>query len=269
MKDANKKYSAIKNNFELIFTNDTKMIECTEKIENFPNVNVKFISITEVKKLPTNDNFLNIIGICHEIKALEEFTAKKTGRCLKKREVIIIDSSNEFVPITFWNNDAENFDENNLRAAISLYNVRLNECNGKKSISLYRDSDIRYNEDIVEAKSLSSWYESQTNESLKQIMTTNEEFDTEILSIKDLFELTETTLISCIGICYDIGNVTSIFPTKTTGEIKKRNVTLVDQFESPIIVTLWNAEATTFTKNYIDTVVTIINGQITEKNGKR
>lgn len=42
LKDANKKYSTIKNNFEIIFTNDTEMIEIDEKSGNFLKLKIDF-----------------------------------------------------------------------------------------------------------------------------------------------------------------------------------------------------------------------------------
>lgn len=268
IKDANKKYSSIKNNFELIFSNDTEIIECDEKNENFPELKIDFISISELKKLSLN-SLVNVIGICHEIRGLEEFVSKKNGKCLKKREIILIDSSNEIILITLWNNEAENFDMNNIRAVISLYNVRISEYNGKKHLSLNRESDVKYNENISEAKFLSSWYENQNNDLIKDILTSSELNEVKNIPIKNLYEITDKRMVNIIGICYDIGNLKNFPSSKTDIDLKKRNVTLVDQSETPVIVTLWNAEATSFNNSYIDTVVAIKNGQIGEKDGKK
>lgn len=268
LKDAKKQYSSINNNFELMFSNDTEMIECDEKSESFPEVKMNFNLISELKKLSLN-SLVNVIGICHEIRGLEEFVSKKNGKCLKKREIVIIDSSNEYISITMWNHDAENYDLNNIRAVISLYNVRISEFNGKKHITLNRDSDIKYNETISEAKNLSTWYENQNNDLIKEIFTSSEMNDGENIPIKNLYEISDKRMINIIGICYDIGNLKIFFSSKSDIELKKRNVTLVDQSETPIIVTLWNAEAKSFNNCYIDTVVAIKNGQIGEKDGKK
>lgn len=264
MKNANRQYSALKNNFEMIFTNDTKMTECVKSNEEFPKLQVKFDSIAVVKNMSLN-SLINVIGICHEIKSLEEFTSKKTGHQLKKRDIIIIDSSNELIPMTLWNNEAEEFNQNNIRAPISLYNIRIKEYNGKKNLYLNRDSDMKINESISEAQELKSWYENLNNDLIK---SWTEVIDGEYISIKDIFA-TNSTTVNILGICYDVGNLKIISTTKSTNELKKKNLTLVDQSETPVIVTLWNAEATNFSNDNVDKVIAIQNGHIIGKDEKK
>lgn len=90
---------------------------------------------------------------------LEEITAKATGKIYKKREIILIDKSNESVTVTMWNNDAENFAECKLRSVVTLNNGGLNEYDGKISISMTRDTSINFDVDNLDNKMLKEWFE--------------------------------------------------------------------------------------------------------------
>lgn len=73
----------------MTLTKDTLIQKCDECSINVLNTEIEFKSISEIKNLPLN-TVLNVIGICYEIRCLEEITAK-SGKEYKKRDVIIID----------------------------------------------------------------------------------------------------------------------------------------------------------------------------------
>lgn len=56
---------------------------------------------------------------------------------------------------------------------------------------------------------------------------------------------------------------------KTEIELKKRQITIIDQTKKPLIVNLWNTEADEFKTKYTDTIISIKNGQINENNGTK
>lgn len=91
----------------------------------------------------------------------------------------------------------------------------------------------------------------------------------EHIPIQNLFQLADKTMINIIGICYDIGKLKNFTSAKSDVNMKKRQITLIDQTETPIIVNLWNAEASSFENCFVDTVVLIKNGQIFQKDGKK
>lgn len=73
--------------------------------------------------------------------------------------------------------------------------------------------------------------------------------------------------INLLAICFDIGVLNFFTSDKTNKELKKREITLIDTSAVPIKMTLWNSEAGDFDGTYTDTIVSIENGQLMEKNG--
>lgn len=92
IKSANKKYSSLKNNFEIFFNDDTKIEECVNDLSSIPKISYKFTPISKLKK-SEKDRLVTVIGICHEIKTLDEFTSKSSGKELKKKDFTLIDNS--------------------------------------------------------------------------------------------------------------------------------------------------------------------------------
>lgn len=69
--------------------------------------------------------------------------------------------------------------------------------------------------------------------------------------------------------CLDVGDLVVFAQKKSEIELKKRTITLIDHSKKPLIVTLWNLEADNFNRNHTDTIISIKNGQLNEKNGTK
>lgn len=93
LKIANKQYTNLKNNFEIIFNDDTTIREIDNADENIPRMKWKLTPLSNISKIEKN-TIINVIGICKEVKVLEEFTSKSTGRELRKKELLLIDANN-------------------------------------------------------------------------------------------------------------------------------------------------------------------------------
>lgn len=264
IKPTNKKFSTIKHNFEIHLSNDT-IIQKIEDIEfEIPNVEVTYTNISEIKKLPPNSMF-NVIGICYEIRGIQELQSKNNSKIYTKRDIILIDQSNETIPLSLWNQDADNFDESRIRSVISLLNVQVSEYGDRKSISIMRDSSMEYNLDIPIAKSLLTWFENK-NHILHDILSKNEMKNIECIALKEVLEMSAMSTINILGICFDIGLLKIFTSDKSNKELKKRDITVIDTSAVPMKVTLWNNEAVEFDDRYIDTVVSLKNGQLMKKN---
>ena len=96
LKPANKQFTTIKNDYEMTFNNDTVVQECTEPADNVPTVQYNFVTIAEIAEKQPND-VLDVIGVCKEFGDLATFTARSSGRELKKRELTLVDNSNASV----------------------------------------------------------------------------------------------------------------------------------------------------------------------------
>lgn len=94
---------------------------------------------------------------------MNTFTAKSSGRELKKRDIVLVDQSNVSVNLTLWGNDAERFDDYS-QPVILIKGASINEFNGGKSIAMVNSSVLKKNPDIVEGHRLRGWFDNGGNE---------------------------------------------------------------------------------------------------------
>lgn len=100
----------------------------------------------------------DVIGVCKDVGELQQFTAKASGRELKKRDVTLVDNSNAAVNVTLWGNDAEAFNDFG-QPVLLIKSGKINEFNGGKSISLLGNSVLKRNPDCVEGHRLRGWFD--------------------------------------------------------------------------------------------------------------
>ncbi|CAH0398399.1 unnamed protein product [Chilo suppressalis] len=157
LKTANKQFTSMKNDYEMTFTAETVVAECTDDTSAMPSVKYDFIPINSIAdKSP--DNIIDIIGVCKSAADLQELTAKTTGKLLKKREVTLVDSSGGGVVLTLWGSEAEKF-EGSTNPVIAVKGARVTEFNGSKSLSCLASTMMRLNPDLPEAHKLRGWYD--------------------------------------------------------------------------------------------------------------
>lgn len=95
IKPANKNFSTIKNNFEIILTNDTITDICTDNNFETKEINVEFTKFSEIKHLQPNSIF-NTIGVIYELRGLQEIQSKNSSKIYLKRDIIIIDTMKQY-----------------------------------------------------------------------------------------------------------------------------------------------------------------------------
>ncbi|XP_050350813.1 replication protein A 70 kDa DNA-binding subunit-like [Nymphalis io] len=156
IKTANKQFYKLNNDYEMIFKSDTLIAECFDNDSTLPTVKYDFLPISDIaNKRP--DTILDVIGVCKMASDLQEFTAKNTGRLLKKREVTLVDQSSA-ITLALWGNDAEKFDAST-NPVIAVKGARLAEFNGSKSLSCLGSTMLRTNPDLPDAHRLRGWYD--------------------------------------------------------------------------------------------------------------
>ncbi|XP_026327131.1 replication protein A 70 kDa DNA-binding subunit isoform X2 [Hyposmocoma kahamanoa] len=157
LKTANKQFTTLKNDYEMTFTPDTVVAECTEDTGSMPTIKYDFVPITDIAN-KTPDTLLDVIGVCNSSANIQELTARSTGRLLKKREVTLVDSSGGAIVLTLWGNEAESF-EGSSNPVVCAKGARLTEFNGSKSLSTTQSTMLRLNPDLPEAHKLRGWYD--------------------------------------------------------------------------------------------------------------
>lgn len=89
----------------------------------------------------------------------------------------------------------------------------------------------------------------------------------EFVPIKNIQELESNVLIDVIGVCKESGDIQT-FNARTTGrELKKRELTVVDQTNASVTLTLWGVDAENFNATYQQPVVLLKNARVSEFNG--
>lgn len=157
IKTANKKFTTLKNDYEMTFTAETVVGEYVGDESAVPTVQYDFLPISEIANKET-ETLIDLIGVCKSASDVQELTAKSTGKLLKKREVMLVDASGGAVTLTLWGNEAEKF-EGNTNPILAVKGARLTEFNGSKSLSCLSSTMLRLNPDVPEAHKLRGWYD--------------------------------------------------------------------------------------------------------------
>ncbi|XP_037037026.1 replication protein A 70 kDa DNA-binding subunit [Bradysia coprophila] len=157
LKSANKQFTSIKNDYEMTFNSDTVVEECVGGNDNVPKVSYNLVPLSQISQMEANAT-VDVAGVCREVGDIFQFTAKTTGRELKKRDVTLVDRSGSSVSLTLWGQDAENFDGSG-NPIVFIKGGRINEFGGGKSISLNSGTTMKLNPDISEAHQLRGWYD--------------------------------------------------------------------------------------------------------------
>ena len=111
VKNANKQYSKLANEYELTFKDNGTMELCEEDVSSVPTIQYNFVPINELAGM-NKEQLVDVMGV---VKATGELATImiKTGKELTKREVTLVDRSATDVTMTLWGTTAENFDGSN------------------------------------------------------------------------------------------------------------------------------------------------------------
>jgi len=107
VKTANKKFSNLKNDYEISFNRDTFVQEADDG-SDVPTVSYDNVPIDSIRDAPV-DSFLDLVAVCHSCSEVQTIITRTTNKELKKREVTLVDESGHSVNLTMWNQEAEDF----------------------------------------------------------------------------------------------------------------------------------------------------------------
>ncbi|XP_053684561.1 replication protein A 70 kDa DNA-binding subunit [Sabethes cyaneus] len=164
LKPANKQYSTLRNEYEMTMTNDTIIQECKDEDTSVPTIQYNFVPISQIANMEANA-MVDVIGVCKEVSEVSQFTARASGRELKKREVTLVDTSNATVQLTLWGEDAVNFPSSS-NPVVVLKGARVSEFGGGKSLGTVQSSVMKLNPLINEAHKLRGWYDNGGSDSV-------------------------------------------------------------------------------------------------------
>ncbi|KAL1138170.1 hypothetical protein AAG570_009862 [Ranatra chinensis] len=162
LKMANKKFTTINNDYEMTFTNDTKVVPCMEDDTSIPSLKFNFVNLNLILDSQPGD-MIDFIGICQSTADLVSLTSKTTNRELKKRDITLVDRSLASINLTLWGTQAEDFCGDG-QPVIAVKGGKVSDFGGGRSVSLVSSSVLQLNPDIPEAHRLRGWYDCLTED---------------------------------------------------------------------------------------------------------
>lgn len=160
IKVANKQFSAINNDYEMTIGNESIIQECHDNDASLSSASMYNFVPLDLVKDKTVGSLIDIIGVCKGASDLQEFTAKTTGREMKKREIYLLDQSNHEICLALWGKDAEDFTSAEDNPIIAIRGAKLGEYLGGKTLST-SGSTLRINPEIPVAFKLKGWYDTR------------------------------------------------------------------------------------------------------------
>lgn len=157
LKIANKQFSAVKNDYEMTFNNETSVIPC-EDSHHLPTVKFDFTGISDLENKP-KDSLVDIIGICKNFEDASKIIVKSNNREVSKRNIYLMDTSGKVVCATLWGEDADKFDGSR-QPVMAIKGARVSDFGGR-SLSVLSSSTVIVNPDIPEAYKLRGWFDSE------------------------------------------------------------------------------------------------------------
>ncbi|XP_044925957.1 replication protein A 70 kDa DNA-binding subunit isoform X2 [Mustela putorius furo] len=157
LKIANKQFTAVKNDYEMTFNNETSVTPC-EDGHHLPTVQFDFTGIGDLENKP-KDSLIDIIGICKSYEDATKITVKSNNREVSKRNIYLMDMSGKVVTATLWGEDADRFDGSR-QPVMAIKGARVSDFGGR-SLSVLSSSTVIVNPDIPEAYKLRGWFDSE------------------------------------------------------------------------------------------------------------
>jgi replication factor A1 len=156
LKIANKKFSSIKNDYEITF-DDRAHIERAQDGGAIAKQHFDFVPIARLASLPP-DTTLDIIGLVKEVGEVVSITTK-AGKEVEKRDLTLVDDSMASIGLTLWGDKAKQPSEMFENAILALKGAKLGDYNGR-SMGTYNSTTMSVNPDIPEAARVRAWSDS-------------------------------------------------------------------------------------------------------------
>ena len=157
LKTANKKFTNLKNDYEMSLNSDTLIELCNEECQ-LPQLQFNFRKIQDIEQL-NKDALVDIIGIVKSATDVTQITTKSTNKQVSKRDITIVDQSLVSIRATLWSTEAESFEEHASRSpVVAIKGAKVSDYGGR-TISIMSSSNFQINPDIPEAHALRGWFD--------------------------------------------------------------------------------------------------------------
>ncbi|VDN04151.1 unnamed protein product [Thelazia callipaeda] len=157
VKQANKRFNTTGHDYEITVRNDSEVSPCLDrqKIEQ-PKLSLNVVLLCNVANHVGEP--IDIIAIVEKVNDIMQVTARSTGMQLEKRDIILIDTSETEITLTFWGEQARTYDKEIEGQTIGIKGAFVKDFNGSLSLSTGNSSRIELNMNCSETVNLYRWY---------------------------------------------------------------------------------------------------------------
>jgi replication factor A1 len=163
IKQANKKFSTINNDYGITFDTSSVIIPLSENDNSIKTFHFDFQKLANLESM-NKDDTLDVIAIVKDFQPCSSIITKKDQREIFKRDLTIVDNSGVSCRCTVWGAEAQKDDAtftNN--PVIAIKGARVNEFQGK-NVSTGFSSQVFYNESTIsETQQMHTWWKTTGN----------------------------------------------------------------------------------------------------------
>ncbi|KAL2642129.1 hypothetical protein R1flu_009716 [Riccia fluitans] len=166
LKAANKRYSNLKNDYEMTLTTKSAVEEIPEEDgadKKIPLVKFNFVKIDEMAPYVNGRELIDVIGVVQSVGSNMSIRRKSNNEEIPKRDITIADESMKTVVISLWNDLATDYGAKLLNMVdeapvVAFRSVRVGDYQGI-SLSSITKSTVIINPEIPETKAIREWYD--------------------------------------------------------------------------------------------------------------
>ncbi|KAL6175422.1 hypothetical protein ACLB2K_052063 [Fragaria x ananassa] len=168
LKLANKKFSTLKNDYEMTLNENSEVDEVCNEEAFVPETKFDFVPIDMLGPHVNQKVLVDVIGVVTSVSPTMSIRRKSNNESIPKRDITIADESKKVVVVSLWNDLAtgvgqELLDKVDQSPVVAIKSLRVGDYQGV-SLSTLSKSSIVVNPDLPEAKRLKSWYDSEGKE---------------------------------------------------------------------------------------------------------
>ncbi|CAI6342915.1 unnamed protein product [Macrosiphum euphorbiae] len=142
------------------FPEANRLKEEFRRIEKKDIENVKFTKINLIQNLE-DQIFININAVIDAVGEVDNVFSKN-GQIYDKKEIVLIDDSNEKITLTLWNEFATNF-MGKQNTKITLRNTKISNYKNQRYLTLNRQSIVSYDVDKTTNIKFEEWFNRKYN----------------------------------------------------------------------------------------------------------
>ncbi|KAK4750457.1 hypothetical protein SAY87_003939 [Trapa incisa] len=165
LKVANKQFKTVQNDYEMTLNEYSEVEEVKSEDTFIPEMKFNFVPIDMLGSYVNGKDLIDIVGVVQSVSPTMSIRRKSNNEMLPKRDITIVDATKKSVVVSLWNDLATGVGQDLLDIAdksptVAIKSLKVGDFQGV-SLSALSRSLVLVNPDIIEAKNLRSWFDSE------------------------------------------------------------------------------------------------------------